>query len=50
MREQLVQGSYPKARGRESNLRPSESQVQHPKLLRHTGQGRVGGKEKKSLC
>ena len=26
--EQLAQGCYPKARGRESNPRPSESQVQ----------------------
>jgi len=28
--EQLAQGCYLKARGRESNLRPSESQVQRP--------------------
>ena len=28
--EQLTQGCYLKARGRESNLRPSESQVQRP--------------------
>jgi len=28
--EQLAQSCYPKARGRESNPRPSESQVQRP--------------------